>query len=125
VTRALLVAAAIVAGVAVLSFHSVCDLLFACGCRPLWAGGTAGCNIHQPGVPHCPFCTGGLLRLSWIAGLTGACALGAIALAVRRRRGAAVGVVAGLCGYLLGATLAGLLAALHTGYPRLLGWVLR
>lgn len=37
-------------------FIDFCALVFSCGCRSLWAGADAHCNIHTPGVPHCPFC---------------------------------------------------------------------
>ncbi|MGH9672797.1 MAG: hypothetical protein ACRD44_06405 [Bryobacteraceae bacterium] len=33
-----------------------CDLMYRCGCTFLWAGADARCNIHTPGVRHCPWC---------------------------------------------------------------------
>ena len=33
-----------------------CAWIYQCGCRSLWAGGVSHCNIHTPGVKHCPWC---------------------------------------------------------------------
>lgn len=41
-------------------FIDLCDLIFRCGCDHLWAGADARCNVHQPGVKHCPFCSFGI-----------------------------------------------------------------
>ncbi len=40
-------------------FIQYCDLLFDCGCQPLWAGRAEHCNIHNPEPPHCPWCLDG------------------------------------------------------------------
>lgn len=40
-------------------FLDVCDWWFACGCRSLWAGADAFCNVHAPAPPHCPICSHG------------------------------------------------------------------
>ncbi len=45
--------AAVVACVFTIDF---CNLVYRCGCRPLWAGAAAHCNIHTAGVKHCPWC---------------------------------------------------------------------
>ena len=37
-------------------YLDVCNFIFRCGCRSLWAGATTQCNIHQHGVKHCPIC---------------------------------------------------------------------
>lgn len=37
-------------------FIDVCGLVFACGCRSLWAGAATACNIHHGSGPHCPWC---------------------------------------------------------------------
>jgi len=42
-----------IAGVFLLPY---CNLLFKCGCKFPWQGGVDFCNIHQAGVPHCPWC---------------------------------------------------------------------
>lgn len=46
------------AGAAVTSafFLNLCDWIFECGCRSLWAGAADHCNIHTPGARHCPWC---------------------------------------------------------------------
>jgi len=41
-------------------FINLCAWLFDCGCRALWAGADAACNIHTAGVHHCPVCSGGI-----------------------------------------------------------------
>jgi hypothetical protein len=38
------------------SFINLCAAIFRCGCRALWAGADAACNIHAPRGPHCPWC---------------------------------------------------------------------
>ena len=47
------------AGLTLLFFLNLCHLLFQCGCRSLWNGAAIFCNIHSPGVPHCPWCSYG------------------------------------------------------------------
>ena len=37
-------------------YIDLCGFYFQCGCKSLWAGGTAQCNIHHPGMKHCPLC---------------------------------------------------------------------
>lgn len=44
-------------------FLDLCDLIFDCGCRALWMGAAAQCNIHHTHPPHCPWCTAGLWGL--------------------------------------------------------------
>jgi hypothetical protein len=43
-----------------LFFINVCDWMFDCGCRSLWAGADALCNVHLAGVHHCPICSRGI-----------------------------------------------------------------
>jgi hypothetical protein len=43
-----------------LLFIDFCNLVYSCGCRSLWAGADAMCNIHTANVRHCPWCTIGL-----------------------------------------------------------------
>jgi len=43
-----------------LFFINLCDWLFDCGCRSLWAGADAMCNIHIAESRHCPFCSHGI-----------------------------------------------------------------
>ena len=40
-------------------FINFCDLVYSCGCRSLWNGAAAACNIHTAGVAHCPWCIDG------------------------------------------------------------------
>jgi hypothetical protein len=49
------------AAVTSLGFLSFCDLFYGCGCRAPWAGAADFCNIHVPGVRHCPWCSYGYL----------------------------------------------------------------
>jgi hypothetical protein len=53
----LAIAATVLTSVLYLDF---CNLMYACGCRSLWAGADAMCNIHRPESRHCPWCTMGL-----------------------------------------------------------------
>ena len=53
----LALAAAVVTSVLFLDF---CDLMYACGCRSLWAGADAMCNIHNAHSRHCPWCSIGV-----------------------------------------------------------------
>jgi hypothetical protein len=41
-------------------FINVCDWIFDCGCRSLWAGADAICNVHLADSRHCPFCSRGM-----------------------------------------------------------------
>jgi len=41
----------------VVFYIDLCGIYFQCGCRSLWAGGIAQCNIYRMGVKHCPICT--------------------------------------------------------------------
>jgi hypothetical protein len=43
-----------------LFFINVCDLIFDCGCRSLWAGADAMCNVHLANMRHCPICSRGI-----------------------------------------------------------------
>lgn len=52
-----------------LFFVDVCGWIFACGCRSLWAGADAFCNVHAASPPHCPFCLRGIPGYVVIFGL--------------------------------------------------------
>ena len=41
-------------------FINFCAWIFQCGCRSLWAGADAACNIHTHGAHHCPWCSHGV-----------------------------------------------------------------
>ena len=74
-------------------FINFCALVFQCGCRSLWAGADAACNIHRAGVHHCPWCEhnpalgyGGMIGLQalisfWPSGFSWPARLAAAALA--------------------------------------------
>jgi hypothetical protein len=40
-------------------FIDMCAWIFDCGCRSLWAGADAFCNVHMAGGRHCPVCSHG------------------------------------------------------------------
>jgi hypothetical protein len=50
-------------------FIDVCAWFFACGCRSLWAGADAFCNVHASVPPHCPFCARGVPGYALVFGL--------------------------------------------------------
>ena len=39
-------------------YMPACGLVFGCGCRFFFLGGSGHCNMHAPHPPHCPLCTG-------------------------------------------------------------------
>jgi hypothetical protein len=55
-----------------LFFINVCDLIFACGCRSLWSGADAMCNVHLSASRHCPFCSRGVAGYAAIMTLVSA-----------------------------------------------------
>ena len=55
-----------------LFFINVCDWIFGCGCRSLWAGADALCNVHLAASRHCPFCSHGVPGYAAIITLVGA-----------------------------------------------------
>lgn len=48
-----------------LAHSDMCNWMFACGCKPLWAGGWTDCNIHSRTNPHCPWCVPWLVLGPW------------------------------------------------------------
>jgi hypothetical protein len=86
--RRILIALA-AAGLTALTFHPLCDLAFACGCRWAWAGGDAHCDIRMPGAPDCPVCADMRLGAAFTAALAaawGAAAWGVARVAAGSRR---------------------------------------
>jgi hypothetical protein len=77
-------------------FIDFCSWMFQCGCRSLWAGADALCNIHLPAAHHCPWCSHGAAGYAVVLALVAAPQL---AVAVRRpghwAAKAAIGVAAG------------------------------
>ena len=49
----LFLVSAAVAGILLVNF---CDWVYQCGCRSLWNGADAHCNVHDPDSPNCPWC---------------------------------------------------------------------
>jgi hypothetical protein len=94
--------------------HPICNFLFRCGC--VWFS-TAHCNIHHATGPRCPWCT-----QSWPFVLAAACWLAVASLGImlaRRRFGRrAIATLAfGLVGLALGVLLSGAVTIWLTGYP--------
>jgi hypothetical protein len=40
-----------------------CHLVYQCGCRSLWNGAAATCNIHNASNHDCPWCETGILGM--------------------------------------------------------------
>lgn len=55
-----------------LFFINICDVIFGCGCRSLWSGADALCNVHLAGSRHCPFCSRGVVGYAAIMTLVSA-----------------------------------------------------
>lgn len=55
--RLFLLASCLVATAVV--YMPVCDAVFDCGCTWPLLGDWQHCNVHVPGPPDCPICTGG------------------------------------------------------------------
>jgi len=55
-TAAICVVAFVVTSVLFINF---CNLVYGCGCRSLWDGADAHCNIHNKHGKHCPWCSHG------------------------------------------------------------------
>lgn len=49
--------AALASGVTTAFFIDFCNLIYRCGCRSLWNGAAAMCNVHSAGGKHCPWCS--------------------------------------------------------------------
>ena len=41
-------------------FINLCAFILGCGCRSLWAGADAFCNVHVDASKHCPWCSHGV-----------------------------------------------------------------
>jgi len=41
-------------------FIDLCNWIYDCGCRSLWNGAAAHCNIPTLGAKHCPWCSMGI-----------------------------------------------------------------
>jgi hypothetical protein len=98
----------------------LCGGMFRCGCTLLH--GDKYCNIHEPHVPHCPWCAAhwsvmaGVFAAVLVAGAAGVYG----GLRIARGDGwqrLLTGVGLGVAGYLATASLAGLIMAVVMRYP--------
>jgi hypothetical protein len=98
-----------------ITLYPICGASFQCGCNIV--GGAAHCNVHRPGVPHCPWCAAS----GWVVGADFAVILGATGAAayagLRWRRRVWVGVTSGVIAYVLSTAVVTLVTALAVGYP--------
>ncbi len=98
---------------------TVCDLLFGCGCEPLWASAAAHCDIEIPGPPDCPVCAGSPVRLAGFGGVVGIAIIATmLGVARTRRAGVLVLVAVGTVTYLMVTTAAGAVLAGIDGNQR-------
>ena len=100
----------------------MCALLFGCGCTWAWSGAADHCNIHTPGVPHCPFCIMGSAGLLYVVLPVVLLQGGALYLSRRRfgrRLWTSLGAV--VVAYAGGTVMTGLLVGLAYHYPYFLG----
>ncbi|HBY59624.1 MAG TPA: hypothetical protein DEH78_07355 [Solibacterales bacterium] len=107
----LLLGAALVSAVFFIDF---CNFFYQCGCRSLWAGADAHCNVHQAHSHHCPFCVIGPV---WQA-LTFFAIVGVQALPIYApaRWPWPVRLALALAAFPAAASVLGLAAGLATGY---------
>jgi hypothetical protein len=81
----------------------------------------AHCNVHESGVPHCPWCSAS----AWVVGANFAAILGVTAGAayagLRWRPGVWAGVAMGAVGYAVTAAVVTLVTAWWVGYPVWMG----
>ena len=97
----------------------MCGAMFSCGCSLMTAA--KYCNIHQPAVPHCPWCVSHTWgAVSFVAMLI-AGSLGVLGGLARWRlhgwRRMLSGIALGLTAALIVGSLAGLTLAVSFGYP--------
>src|SRR5437588_6713329 len=97
--RRLVICTAILIVLSMVTVLPICGLMFRCGCTMI--SGEKYCNIHQPRVPHCPWCEGG--AKAFVPGYVVAMltATGAVSLALRDpRRSIWIALLAGAAAYL-------------------------
>ena len=113
------VALAVVFLIGAASGLTVCDLLFGCGCRPLWASAAAHCDITVPGSPDCPICASSPVRLAAFGGTIGLTLIGAVVGVARHTKAGVLSLVAvGTLVYLGATTLGGAALAAIDGNDR-------
>lgn len=118
-THRFAVALGVVLAIGAVTGLTVCDLLFGCGCEPLWADSSAHCDINVPGPPDCPVCAGSATRRAAFGGFVGIAIVGAMVGAARNTAAGMVGlVVVGTVSYLVATTVAGGVLAAIDGNQR-------
>ncbi len=99
------------------TFLPTCNLLFSCGCT---FSGSSHCNIHHAAGPMCPWCSHGNapFLIGYAVTLLGAgvCILASLRFPSARCR-LIVAFAAGIAGYAVTLSLAGLATALYFHYP--------
>jgi hypothetical protein len=104
---------ALSAVLALVFFIDLCGAVYRCGCRSWWAGAAQHCNIHTPGVKHCPWCEGRAAAGASLAAILAAQA--AVSFGLRRwswkKR-----LAGALAAFLIVGTAAGWAAGWATGY---------
>ena len=106
-----------VLGVTFVTLLPMCNLLFSCDCN---FAGAAHCNIHHAAGPMCPWCSHGNAPFVVVYGVTliGIAASVLTSLHSRVARGRlVVAFLAGVAGYFVTLSLAGLATALYFHYP--------
>lgn len=107
-----------VAGFAAALFTPYCHALFSCGCQGAWAAGSRFCNVHTPGVAHCPWCSTGWWganlpkALVWMA--QSVIVLAPSRLSLKSR------LALGLLAFVILGAVVGLIFGLSTHYPTFL-----
>ena len=106
-------------GLGSLSFLTLCDLSFDCGCCAPGMGGFEHCDIMIAGPPDCPWCA----HLAISTGVFVFAAIGALATtwAAVARLPFIVIVAASWAGFNLATILAGIVTAIALGRPVLAG----
>jgi hypothetical protein len=97
----------------------MCGAMFSCGCSLLTAA--KYCNIHQPGVPHCPWCVSHVWAVVSFAAMLIAGGLGVLGGLTRSGvegwQRMLTGISLALAAALILGSLAGLILAVSFGYP--------
>ena len=96
-----------------LFFINVCDWIFDCGCRSLWAGADAMCNVHIANSRHCPICSHGMAGYTVVMA---AVSLPQFAASFWLSRGTPTRIVVCLLLFPAGMVAAGVVAGSWDGY---------
>jgi hypothetical protein len=96
-----------------LLFIDVCNVIFGCGCRSLWSGADAMCNVHLPVAPHCPFCSRGIAGYAAIMTLV---AVPQLAVSTWSRWSQTARIIVCLLLFPAGMFAVGVVAGVYDGY---------